>query len=735
MGATSVWRTAFGSELEAEAAFARPELAELRRTATRLLSWSLVIAALSLMFALESVPRAAVMPLWVAIWALLVNGVLTLAVERWSVVPVGALLAGGLLATCLGLVAYAGSPLPLYALPLVVLVAGTARGPVAGTAVAGLAALAVLLLPLGDWRIEAMPHRLAPIGLTAGAAVLLWLGSRPERLALAWAWGSYARALELTERLRAEQGRLASALKSLNHTCYQLEQANLELARARAAADEARRLKVEFAANISHELRTPLNLIIGFSELLLSGPDTHDGPLVKPYLRDVEAIYRNARHLSQLIDDVLELGEVESGHMGLRKAWTNLSEVVAEAIEVVAVLFEEKGLDVADELPTDLPPVYVDRTRVRQVLINLLNNAARFTDRGGVRIAAERDERDLTVSVADTGIGIRAADLPRVFEEFRQLEPAHARRAGGSGLGLAICKRFVELHAGNIAVSSTPGRGTTFRFSLPLTGNVASVPPQAPWETWAKPRPSGPAAEPTIVVASEDPAAVRLFQRHLDGYQVVAEPVSSAAPDGAAARAVIRVVDDAGDLDAALRGPTGGDGDAPVLVCRMPSERDLREELGVADYLIKPFTRERLLASVGRFPSARTILVVDDEPGVAELIARTLAEVDPGYRVLAADGGEKALEALRSFGEPVDLLILDLLMPPPDGREVLAALRADRRHADLPVIVVSACGFIEQGLRSTVLAVTRGRGLSIQELVACTRGLVQALNPGPSTDG
>ncbi|HEY3079835.1 MAG TPA: hybrid sensor histidine kinase/response regulator [Chloroflexota bacterium] len=734
MAATSVWRTAFGSEFEAEAAFARPELAELRRTATRLLSWSLVIAALSLMFALEAVPSAAVLPLWAAIGALMVNGILALTVERWSAVPVGALLVGGLLATCLGLVAYAGSPLPLYALPLVVLVAGTTRGPAAGTATAGLAGLGVLLLPLGDWQIEAMPHRLAPIGLTAGAAVLLWLGSRPERLALAWAWGSYARALDLTEQLRAEQARLASALKSLNHTCYQLEQANIELARARTAADEARRLKVEFAANISHELRTPLNLIIGFSELLLSGPDTYDGPLVKPYVRDVEAIYRNARHLSQLIDDVLELGEVESGRMGLRKGWTNLGEVVAEAIEVVAVLFEEKGLEITRELPTDLPPVYVDRTRMRQVLINLLNNASRFTDQGGVRIAAAQDERDLTVSVADTGIGIRATDLPHVFEEFRQLEPAHARRAGGSGLGLAICKRFVELHAGNIAVSSTPGRGTTFWFSLPLTGNVASVPPKAPWETWAKPRPGGPAAEPTIVVASEDPAAVRLFQRHLDGYQVVAAQVPSAAPDGPAARALIRVVDDAGDLDAALCASTSGDVDAPVLVCRMPSERDLREELGVADYLIKPFTRERLLTSIARFPSARTILVVDDEPGMVELIARILADVDSGYRVLAADGGEMALETLRSSGEQIDLLILDLLMPPPDGREVLAALRADSRLADLPVIVVSACGFIEQGLKSNLLAVTRERGLSIQDLVACTRVLVQTLNPEPSTD-
>src|SRR5581483_2122963 len=224
-----------------------------------------------------------------------------------------------------------------------------------------------------------------------------------------------------------------------------------------------RRIKAEFAANISHELRTPLNLIIGFSEILMSVPHGAGGRELSPSSRaDVDVIYRNAKHLSNLIDDVLDLSQIDVGRMGLTKERADLRGIAAEAVTAIARLYEVRDLTLANEVPSDLPPVYVDRTRIRQVLINLLNNAARLTPSGGTTIRARVEENSVVVVVADTGVGIAPEDIPKVFEEFRQLDGTTRRAHDGSGLGLAICRRFVEMHGVAIWAESRPGTGTSF---------------------------------------------------------------------------------------------------------------------------------------------------------------------------------------------------------------------------------------------------------------------------------
>lgn len=703
----------------------------LRLEASRLIACLLIVLSLVLMVGLEYVPISSAAAVWVGIFALGGTGLLVFAILRWDATLASLTLTGLLLGLCLGEAAIFGSILPLLALPLVVTVAGASLGSAAGIVCAALASLGMLLLTPTGSVAYTVQDTLAPLLFTATAAALVWLGNRPTQIALAWAWSSYSRMRELTVELRHHQGELAKALKSLNHAYYQLERTSEELARARAAAEEARSLKAEFAASLSHELRTPLNLIIGFSEMMLFAPHAESGPPLSAIHRgDVEAIYRNARHLSNLIDDVLELGEIEVGRMGLRKDWADLGDIADEAINVVATLFEDKGLILATEIPTDLPRVYVDRTRIRQVFINLLNNAARFTEQGSVRIGARLVERDVVVTVTDTGIGIRAEDLPHVFEEFRRFQTPQHDRTGGSGLGLAICKKFVELHGGNIGVECVPGTSTTFSFSLPLVHNVAGIPLRAPWDTWARPPAPRADEEPVVLVASADSGSARLFQRHLDGFRVLTTGDPTALQDGGPVQAVIRILDQHDDLATATEGAALAGIRAPLFFCRLPSARDLSQELSVTDYLVKPFTREQLLAALGRVPtSVQTVMVVDDDPSMVDLISRVLYSHNGHFQIVRAHDGAMALQLLQEAERPIDLLILDLLMPPPDGFAVLRLVQTTPRLLHLPVIVVSACGFIDGGITSSMLGVTRDGGLSMRELMACTRTLIQTLNP------
>jgi len=517
------------------------------------------------------------------------------------------------------------------------------------------------------------------------------------------------------------------------------ERTSEELARARVAADGARRLKAEFAAKISHELRTPLNLVIGFSEMLMTAPraddplgSAHSGEVALPeiYRDDVEAIYRNAQHLSTLIDDVLELGEIEAGRMGLRKEWTSAADIVEEATAVVRSLLVDRGLTATVAVPADLPSIFVDRTRIRQVLINLLINAARFTDQGGVRIGGRVDGHDLVVTVADTGVGISSRDLPLVFEEFRQFETALQRRAGGSGLGLAICKTLVELHGGNIWVESTPGRGTTVSFALPLTQNVAAQPLRAPWETWAHLTAVPKHEARSIVVLSHDPGQARIFQRHLDGFEIVPATDPQSVPDTVSAIAVVRVLGEHDDLQVAAKDAERLGTRAPLVLCRMPSARDVRRQMRVFDYLVKPFTRDQLLAVVARLPRPpQRVLVADDDADMTALITRVLRSDARDRHVFAAADGASTLELLHRPRPRLDLLILDLAMPAPDGFAILQEIRATPRLSHLPVIVVSARAFSERGVTASVLAVTRASGLTVRELMGCTRALVDTLAP------
>lgn len=730
----------FRETIEGGSEFIRPAEADFRREATLLIAGLLVVLSLLLMEGLEYVPASSSGAVWLAIFALAAGGFLALGVLRQRPRLAGLSIIGILLAFCLGEATLFASSIPLFALPLVVVAAGASLGWIAGFVTAGLGSIGMLLLvSLHDWPGDS-DVILAPLLFVVTAAFLVWLGGRPAQAALVWSWSNYSRMRELTEESQRHQGELAEALKGFSQACYQLECANEELARARAAADEARLQKAQFAANLSHELRTPLNLVIGFSEMILFAPQRVGEPTISDAHReDVDAIYRNAQYLSSLLEDVLDLGEIDAGRMGIHKEWVQFRDIAEESVNVVATLFEDRGLSISIDVSENLPPVYVDRARIRQVFINLLNNAARFTERGGAHIRAHLTERDLIVTVADTGVGIPATELPHIFEEFRQSEPRDRTRFGGRGLGLAICKTFIELHGGNIWVESKvapeAGRGTAFSFSLPLIHNVASLPLRATWETWAQPPgPLGDEEAPVLVV-SADPATARLFQRHLDGFRVASAGQLPAGATTLPVRAIIRVLDQHDDPRSAVDGAALTDARLPVVSCRLPSGRDLREDLRVTDYLVKPFTREQLLAALERIGRRiETVLIVDDDLAMLSLIDRTLSARYPDLGIVKASGGQDALAYLQNPDFRIDLLIMDLLMPPLNGMAVLEAIETIPRLADLPIIIVSARGFIDHRKASSWMMVERRDGLSIGELMACTRAIVQLLsrNPDPT---
>jgi signal transduction histidine kinase len=252
-----------------------------------------------------------------------------------------------------------------------------------------------------------------------------------------------------------------------NQGAVALENARLyeDLERTNARLREASRLKSQFLASMSHELRTPLNSIIGFSKVLLN---RLDGDLTDKQEAYVRSVYSSSTHLLQLINSILDISRIEAGKLELRPEPFGLLELVDECLESSAPLARGKPLKLERDVPLELPPVTADRTKIKQVLLNLLSNAIKFTPHGRVLVRVRQRPEEVHVSVSDTGVGIRPADLGRLFEPFERLEHPLARQAGGTGLGLAISKKVIEAHGGRMWAESREHAGSTFHFTLPL---------------------------------------------------------------------------------------------------------------------------------------------------------------------------------------------------------------------------------------------------------------------------
>ncbi len=249
----------------------------------------------------------------------------------------------------------------------------------------------------------------------------------------------------------------------------ELAHVRAELVQVKRELAQAKRARTDFIATVSHELRTPLNSILGFAKLLLK---QQVGPLNETQQTDLSFIYDSAQHLLSLVNDILDLSKIEAGVISLDKTWVSVEEIVVGVIASTYILVDGKTIELKDVIEPGLPRLYADRDRIRQVVINLLSNAAKFTNRGEIVLSVTRIERrgkdSVCFAVKDTGIGIKKEDINKVFEPFRQIDSSDGRRAEGTGLGLAISQRLVQLHGGEVWVNSQVGRGSTFFFSLPV---------------------------------------------------------------------------------------------------------------------------------------------------------------------------------------------------------------------------------------------------------------------------
>ncbi len=511
---------------------------------------------------------------------------------------------------------------------------------------------------------------------------------------------------------------------NVSERTQELEQANLKL----AAASQH---KSDFLANMSHELRTPMNAIIGFTRLVMRR--TKEVLPVRQY-ENLEKILVSADHLLALINDILDLSKIEAGRMEVHATSFNLESLVDLCLRTVEPLVKSDRLRLGKGLAAELPPLYTDEDKLKQILINLLSNAVKFTAEGTVTVTTRYQDGELTLAVADTGIGIPERALGVIFEEFRQVDSSTTREYGGTGLGLSISRHLARLLGGDITVQSAVRVGSTFTVTLPLRYDAAPVATRA----GAPPSREEPTAQTgngkVVLAIDDDPNVLYLLQENLAeaGYQVIG---AASGAEGLEKARQLRPF--AITLDILMPHKDGwqvlhelkadvATRDIPIIVLSIVDQKDLGYRLGASDYLLKPFDRDTILAALARIsPPQGRLLVVDDDPQVIDLV-RQLLEGE-AYVVAAAMDGHEALEALAK--QRPDVILLDLLMPHLDGFGVLEYLRQESHTRDVPVLVLTAKTLTTEEqtlLQERVLKVLQKQGLERDALIQELQSALQA---------
>ena len=583
------------------------------------------------------------------------------------------------------------------------------------------------------------------VGATWAMVGVMYMASERTHMLAEWAWRYYRRGQAVSSEARDRQVGMHEALNDLEHANLQLARLNRLTQGLRLVAEEANRTKRQFVANVSHELRTPLNMIIGYSQMLLEGRPAYSDHIPAALLADLEVILRNARHLSSLIDDVLDLSQIEADRMALVKERVDLHEIIEDAVVAVRPLYKSKGLYLETEVSDTLPLPICDPTRIREVILNLLSNAGRFTESGGVHVRAWQEGTEILASVSDTGPGIADEDRDRVFRSFEQLDSSLARRHGGSGLGLSISKALIELHGGKMWFESEKGLGTTFFFRLHIippdtVGDGASRWLSPSWEyqeRTRRPRVSPAPAKSRLVVLEIGDSLRRMITRYLDGADVVgATCLEEAIEELKREPSVALVINDSSVGRGLDRLATVHDlpHHVPAIVCSLPTINESAADLGTSRYLVKPISRDVLLATLdGLHLEGKTVLVVDDEPDAVQLFWRMLVSSGRGYHVLLASDGREALSIIRK--QHPDVVLLDLIMPNMDGFQLLTLMRGDAELRSVPVVIISARDPLGQPIVTNTVAIVQKDGISLPRLLTLTEAVIGSLAIGTRSVG
>ena len=453
---------------------------------------------------------------------------------------------------------------------------------------------------------------------------------------------------------------------------------------------ELDRLKSQFLANMSHELRTPLNSIIGFSRVILKGID---GPITEMMQVDLTAIYNSGQHLLQLINDVLDLSKIEAGKMELAFEEIDISELVKGAVTTAAGIIKDKPIKIIKNIPTNLPAIQADQMRIRQVLINFLSNAAKFTDQGTITIEAAvvtnpEGGSEVMVMVSDTGAGIAPEDGSKLFLPFSQVDDSPTRKTGGTGLGLSICRSLIEMHGGRIGLlRSEINKGSTFFFTLPVKGQPARLE-----------LPAGPAAGQaafTVLTVSDDAQAAEMVQQRLEqaGYKVVTLTDPTQAVETAARLQPLAIV-----LDIHMSSAQGwhvvhrikNDPETrqiPIVVCAVQADQR-GYSFGTLDYLVKPVPAEELLDTLRQrnlSGELKQILVVNDNPEELQHIQQILRNHGNYETVQLDPSGQNAGNLT---GKQPDAAIIDLFSREMVGLALLEKFRSRTNSPQIPIIMM-----------------------------------------------
>ena len=476
--------------------------------------------------------------------------------------------------------------------------------------------------------------------------------------------------LRETQKNRAE---LRQALESLRNAYNVQQRIQEELIEARQHAVEARQLKERFAANISHELRTPLNIIMGFSEVIHLSPEVYaEAALPVTLRRDISQIYQNSRYLLELVDDILDLSHIEQTEFTLQLEPTDLFLFLEDFRLASIDLFDNHPAEFEIDYPTELPVILIDQVRIRQVLLNLLNNARRYTAQGAIRISVEYNPQQIIFHVADTGIGIAEADQANIFDAYFQVDYKLSRGQGGAGLGLAICKKFVEAHGGIIWVSSALGAGSTFSFTLPIA-NIASA--AVPSAATALP---DQRYRPRVAIAEQNRQILNALQNRLPDFDVA--PLAAAEADHLYGSDEL-VIMNRECASAPDKIP------CPTIEYALPQTPVLADELVMAT-LIKPVTPTKLLRELGKVQDLEHVLVIDDNRGFVQMIERILRGAKPELSIARAFTSREGLRQLTQ--KMPDVILLDLFIAQDNGLQFLKQVREKPAWRDIPIILITA---------------------------------------------
>lgn len=473
------------------------------------------------------------------------------------------------------------------------------------------------------------------------------------------------------------------------------------LRQAKQLAESANLSKSQFIANMSHELRTPLNAIIGYSEMLKEDADDLELP---KFVEDLHKILGSARHLLGLINDVLDISKIEAGKMEIYNEIFDVDSMLEEVISTVQPLMTKNHCILVTEFEVGLGKIYSDLTKVRQMLLNLLSNSAKFTNEGKVTLSIYRQIEEnndwLVIKVSDEGIGMTSEQLKKLFQPFVQADASTTRKYGGTGLGLVITKRFVEMLRGTIQVESKFGHGSTFTIRLP-----AHLPEILPLEEKIKTIVEATPEEQQIVLVIDDDQNVReMLQNYIHklGYRV-----ALAANGDEGLRLARKLKPAAITLDAVMPGMDGWMvlsalktdpqlAKIPVIMATMFEEENEGYSLGATDYLIKPISQEQLRLTLSKYQisnqTQQRVMVVEDDHITRGMMEMMLTRA--GWQVCTAENGRRALEILEKCEKNQEimpsLILLDLMMPELDGFQVVDHLHRHPTWQNIPVIVLTA---------------------------------------------